>query len=152
MQLRAEDADRVPDDAFSVYCSKVYAYLQVVEGRLFSEGLHVMGAPPSGSQMEQYLSAYFGEDLPQAAIEVVAQHGAEGSAAVRARLEAVWARGDGGSASSLWRAKADEAMEIRDLLSRNTEELTSVLRWGEGTLLHFRPTSLRPYHMMVTMC
>lgn len=38
--------------------------LQLVEGRLFSEGLHVLGATPSASQMEQYLSAFFGDDLP----------------------------------------------------------------------------------------
>lgn len=37
---------------------------QVVESRLFSEGLHVLGAAPSPSQMAQYLSAFFGDELP----------------------------------------------------------------------------------------
>lgn len=36
----------------------------MVESRLFSEGLHVLGAAPSAAQMEQYLSAFFGDDLP----------------------------------------------------------------------------------------
>ena len=41
---------------------------QVVEGRLFSEGLHVLGQPPSDEHMRQYLEAYFGDDLPEEAV------------------------------------------------------------------------------------
>ena len=41
--LRPEDADRIGDEDFGAYCSKLYMYLQVVENRLFSEGLHVLG-------------------------------------------------------------------------------------------------------------
>ena len=38
---------------------------QVVSGRLFSEGLHVLGSAPGEPQMVQYLSAFFGDDLPE---------------------------------------------------------------------------------------
>ena len=38
---------------------------QVVSGRLFSEGLHVLGRAPGEPQMAQYLSAFFGNDLPE---------------------------------------------------------------------------------------
>ena len=44
----------------------------MVENRLFSEGLHCLGAPPSEQQMAQYLEAYFGEELPAPAVEAVA--------------------------------------------------------------------------------
>lgn len=45
---------------------------QVVENRLFSEGLHVLGASPSPSQLGAYLAAYFGDELPQEAVDLVA--------------------------------------------------------------------------------
>ena len=37
----------------------------MVAGRLFSEGLHVLGRAPGETQMAQYLSAFFGDDLPE---------------------------------------------------------------------------------------
>lgn len=40
---------------FLEWCDRLFAYLQVLENRLFSEGLHVLGAPPSNAQMAQYL-------------------------------------------------------------------------------------------------
>ena len=60
---------------------------QVLEGRLFSEGLHVLGQPPGPGQMRQYLSAYFGDDLPEGAVDAVVSAGDGGIAAVRQRLE-----------------------------------------------------------------
>ncbi|GLC75961.1 Magnesium chelatase [Pleodorina starrii] len=75
---------------FDQYASKLYAYLQLVEGRLFSEGLHVLGSPPGPAQLAQYLEAYFGAGLPKAAVEAVAERGEDGAAAVRSRLERLW--------------------------------------------------------------
>ena len=60
---------------------------QVVEGRLFSEGLHVLGRPPAADQMRQYLSAYFGDGLPEVGVDAVVEAGDGGIAAVRHRLE-----------------------------------------------------------------
>ena len=37
----------------------------MVSGRLFSEGLHVLGSAPREPQLAQYLSAFFGDDLPE---------------------------------------------------------------------------------------
>lgn len=42
-----------------------------MENRLFSEGLHVLGEPPSPPRLQQYLQAYFDESLPAAALEAV---------------------------------------------------------------------------------
>ena len=69
--IRPEDADRISDADFKSYCTKLYSYLQVVENRLFSEGLHVLGQPPSHAHMGQYLEAYFGGELPGEAVQVV---------------------------------------------------------------------------------
>ena len=62
--------------------------LQVVECRLFSEGLHVLGQPPSEGHMRQYLAAYFDGDLPEEAVDALATAGDDVSVdAVRQRLE-----------------------------------------------------------------
>ncbi len=60
---------------------------KVVESRLFSEGLHVLGRPPSQDHMRQYLSAYFGDALPDEAVDAVVEAGEAGIEAVRQRLE-----------------------------------------------------------------
>ncbi|EIE25813.1 hydrogenobyrinic acid a,c-diamide cobaltochelatase, partial [Coccomyxa subellipsoidea C-169] len=65
--LNAESVDGIDTEAFAEYAGRINQYLQVVEGRLFSEGLHVLGQPPGPDQMRQYLSAYFGEGLSEAA-------------------------------------------------------------------------------------
>lgn len=57
--------------------------LQVVENRLFSEGLHVLGQPPSQQHMAQYLQAYFDEGLSEQAVSAVVERRGEGLEAVR---------------------------------------------------------------------
>lgn len=56
---------------------------QVVENRLFSEGLHVLGRAPSREQLGQYLSAFFDEGLSPQAVEAVVQARGDGLAAVK---------------------------------------------------------------------
>lgn len=46
------------------YARELSAYLQTLEQRLFSEGLHTLGHAPDADETEQYLAAYFGDDLP----------------------------------------------------------------------------------------
>jgi len=48
--------------AFDDYLVKLYEYLQVLESRLFSSGLHVLGDAPDEKDMEGYLEAYFGDE------------------------------------------------------------------------------------------
>ncbi|AFZ26151.1 cobaltochelatase CobN subunit [Cylindrospermum stagnale PCC 7417] len=48
--------------AFDDYLVKLYEYLQVLECRLFSSGLHVLGEAPNEEEMAGYLNGYFGED------------------------------------------------------------------------------------------
>ena len=47
------------------YARELSAYLQTLEQRLFSEGLHTIGHAPTAPETEQYLAAYFGDDLPE---------------------------------------------------------------------------------------
>ncbi|MGH7999140.1 MAG: magnesium chelatase subunit H [Brasilonema sp.] len=48
--------------AFDDYLVKLYEYLQVLENRLFSSGLHVLGEKPNEEEMAGYLEAYFGNE------------------------------------------------------------------------------------------
>lgn len=123
-KLTDENIDTVPQEQFDEYLLRLYQYLQVVETRLFSEGLHVLGHAPSSSQLEQYLGAYFGDELSEAAVAAVSTHGEHDAAAVRAAL------GAAGTASAA--PRLEEAVEIRDLLLRNTEEMDGVLKALNG--------------------
>ncbi|KAK9811539.1 hypothetical protein WJX72_005618 [[Myrmecia] bisecta] len=136
--LTAETVESVQEAAFTEYASRLYTYLQVVESRLFSEGLHVLGEAPGPDKLRQYLAAYFGDDLPGEAVDVVAERGGEGLEAVRSRLERLYResgalhRDASTSQPSQLDAKVAEAVEIRGLLERNTEEMTGVLRALNG--------------------
>lgn len=51
--LREEDVDTVDGAEFDAYVSRLYEYLSMVENRLFSEGLHTLGEPPSVDQVRR---------------------------------------------------------------------------------------------------
>ncbi|CEL94421.1 unnamed protein product [Vitrella brassicaformis CCMP3155] len=72
--LSTDEADKVDSKAFGDWLFKLNDYLLVLEQRLFSEGLHCLGHPPSQSQMLQYLEGYFAEDpnMPHLALELIA--------------------------------------------------------------------------------
>ena len=71
-KLTAEAAERVPAPAFDAYAARLTSYLGVLEARLFSEGLHVLGQPPAAPAVLQYLDAYFDGQLPTPVLEAVA--------------------------------------------------------------------------------
>ena len=48
--------------AFDHYLVKLYEYLQVLENRLFSSGLHTLGEAPNQEELIGYLDAYFGNE------------------------------------------------------------------------------------------
>ncbi len=50
------------DRVFNDYLVILYEYLQVLENRLFSSGLHILGEAPNQEQMNSYLNAYFGDE------------------------------------------------------------------------------------------
>lgn len=73
---------------FGSWCERLWTYLQTLEGRLFSEGLHVLGAAPGPEAMASYLGAYYGDALPEPAAMAVAE--GRSLEAARAELEAAW--------------------------------------------------------------
>lgn len=59
----------------------------MVEGRLFSEGLHTLGQPPDPEKTRSYLAAYFGDRLPETALDEVSHWNGEDLEGTRQRLE-----------------------------------------------------------------
>lgn len=67
-------------------------WLQVVETRLFSEGLHVLGQPPVPDKLGQYLEAYFGDSLSSEAVDVVSHSNEESLDAIKAKLQRIYSQ------------------------------------------------------------
>ncbi|MBK1986319.1 magnesium chelatase subunit H [Sphaerospermopsis aphanizomenoides BCCUSP55] len=88
--------------AFDHYLVKLYEYLQVLENRLFSSGLHTLGEAPNQEELTGYLDAFFGEEN-----EPRRHEGSEGR-------------------------REEERKEIVSLLNQSTDELTNLLRGLNG--------------------
>jgi magnesium chelatase subunit H len=114
-----ENARMFSVHAFNGYLVKLYEYLQVVESRLFSSGLHTLGEAPNSEELASYLQAYFGEELPEEVVSAVAS-GAD-STTVHRQFNL-----NGGT------PKLEEALQIRDLLAQTSDELTNLLRGLNG--------------------
>jgi magnesium chelatase subunit H len=109
-------------DAFNRYLVKLYEYLQVVECRLFSSGLHVLGEPPNSEEMTSYLEAYFGERLSPEQVQKLVFEENEPQRR-RGRREEEKEGLDG---------VFEEGLLVRDLLLQTTDELTNLLRGLNG--------------------
>jgi magnesium chelatase subunit H len=106
-------------EVFNRYLVKLYEYLQVLENRLFSSGLHTLGTAPDPDELMGYLKAYFGEALPDRVLDLIVQEGDHTHIQQQFDLN--------GHTPDL-----DEAIQIRDLLAQTTDELTNLLRGLNG--------------------
>jgi magnesium chelatase subunit H len=61
IEFSPETARLFSVDALNHYFVQVYNYLQVIEQRLFSSGLHTLGEPPTEEMLDSYLQAYFAD-------------------------------------------------------------------------------------------
>ena len=59
IEFTLENAKLFSRYALTDYFVKVYNYLQIVEQRLFSSGLHTLGTAPNQEELKGYLDAYF---------------------------------------------------------------------------------------------
>ncbi len=109
-----ENARLFSKNALSKYFFQVYEYLQVVEQRLFSSGLHTLGTAPDKEGLKSYLEAYFGEDLPENLIDRI----------VNDRFDY--------KIPEEFQEKVQEGIYIRDLLLQTDEEITNLLRGLNG--------------------
>jgi magnesium chelatase subunit H len=97
------------------YFIKVYEYLQIVEQRLFSSGLHILGETPDQDKIASYLKAYFNEQLSEKIIyDIINNNPID--------LER----------NKLDPNMIDQAKQIKDLLLQTTDEMTNLLRGLNG--------------------
>ena len=144
-----DDTESLTDEEFDSWINTVSNYLVELEQRLFSSGLHTLGASPTDSELSSYLNAYFADRLTPEEVEdvIAAWHEervkAEEANEVPAFLS--WLQtfaqnfmGDDNVTpdADIHATKSDslkdEAMEIVDLLSKNTEEIDSVVNALDG--------------------
>lgn len=69
----APENARADQEAFDAWVVRLAAYLQVLESRLFSSGLHTLGRPPDAGQRLAYLRAYVGPALPDNLLETISR-------------------------------------------------------------------------------
>lgn len=103
-----ENARMFSNAAFHHYLVHLYEYLQVLENRLFSSGLHTLGEAPTAEELASYLQAYFGEELSEEIINAIA------------------------TGEYRDNTLPQEALQIRDLLAQNSDEITNLLRGLNG--------------------
>jgi magnesium chelatase subunit H len=118
--LTPENARMFSGYAFNEYLVKLYEYLQVVESRLFSSGLHTLGEVPDSEELGSYLEAYFGEELSEEVVGAVA----EGS--IEPQRHGERREGEG---------RFEEALQIRKLLMQTGDELINLLRGLNGEFI-----------------
>ncbi|WP_030007245.1 magnesium chelatase subunit H [Picosynechococcus sp. NKBG042902] len=98
--------------ALQNYFVQIYEYLQALEQRLFSSGLHVLGEKPSPEIIQSYLTAYFGDRLSANILTKVAQ----GEPEITCDQPELLA----------------EAREIGDRLLQTDDEITNLLKGLNG--------------------
>ncbi|MEO1559586.1 MAG: cobaltochelatase subunit CobN [Cyanobacteria bacterium J06632_19] len=103
IEFTPENIGMFSRNAFDDYLVKLYEYLQVLENRLFSSGLHVLGEAPNQEEMKSYLDAYFEEEKEE---ENKPQSHRVG--------------------------RGEEEKRIKDLLKQSTDELKNLLRGLNG--------------------
>ncbi|MBD1933919.1 MULTISPECIES: magnesium chelatase subunit H [Cyanophyceae] len=106
-----ENARMFSADVFNSYLVRLYEYLQVLENRLFSSGLHTLGEAPNSEEMVSYLEAYFGEELSEGIVRGIV----EGTEPPRPPER-----------------REKEVIQIRDLLMQTGEELRNLIRGLNG--------------------
>jgi magnesium chelatase subunit H len=143
IEFTPENARLFSDEVFYRYISTLYDYLQVLENRLFSSGLHVLGDPPSAAALQSYLAAYFGNALKPEVMEAISQwhgvaddqtHSYPSPLAPTPPLlveRYYWQEKDTVRREQL-QAKIEEALDICDRLSQTPDELANLLRGLNG--------------------
>ncbi|MGC8712634.1 MAG: cobaltochelatase subunit CobN, partial [Leptodesmis sp.] len=121
IEFTVENINLFTQQSFNRYLVKLYDYLQVLENRLFSSGLHILGQPPDSDQLKTYLTAYFGDDLSEDLLQEIIEQPDK----IQAELTSE-------SKIQNLKSKIEDAIAIRSLLSQTTDELTNLLRGLNG--------------------
>jgi len=159
--MEAGAAYMAKEDLLAGYCENLKVYLAELEMRLFSSGLHVLGRAPSDESMRAYLTAYFEDGswqqgdksstdatievqgdgasekvdvaempFPESVLAMILQATPEPDVLMFKDDPAIPVQGT--KEYSVYQKAVREAINIRSLLLRNTEELDGVVRALNG--------------------
>jgi magnesium chelatase subunit H len=115
IKFTVENAKLFSKQVIQDYFVQVYDYLQVLEQRLFSSGLHVLGEKPDGEKIHSYLNAYFGDRLPGSILDKIAHDEDEVAKQLCNQPELL-----------------QEAIQIRELLRQTDDEISNLLKGLNG--------------------
>ncbi|EDX87297.1 magnesium chelatase, H subunit [Synechococcus sp. PCC 7335] len=110
---------------FDEYLGVLYQYLQTLENRLFSSGLHVLGETPTEEELESYLEAYFGDRYTEPFKGAIARSLEDSTTPISHNK-------DRHKDKQLVDQQLEEALLIRDRLLQTPDELTNLLRGLNG--------------------
>jgi len=127
---------------FNDWVKELSDYLFVLQDRLFSSGLHVLGDAPSDNELKSYLNAYFGEELSVADCErVIAEyheaknrHGSFLDDFIYSLKAFLGAKDD-----TVKNDHSKNAANIVSLLSASTEEMDSIVNCLDGGFVPAKP-------------
>ena len=130
INFTVENAKLFSKNIINQYFVYIYEYLQVLEQRLFSSGLHVLGQKPDSEQLRSYLEAYFDGDLSEEVIAEIATRSDRDTAlsAYHSYMRQEYSNSKYGIASE----RIEDAIAVRDLLLQTTDEMTNLLRGLNG--------------------
>lgn len=129
----APGSPRFDPAVFDAWIVQLSSYLQRLENRLFSSGLHTLGQAPDPEQRLAYLKAYLGEDLDTALLEAISRlPAATEEATLRAEADELARR----HARPEHADRILEALRVCQLLDRCTEEIDHLL---DGLGGHYIP-------------
>jgi magnesium chelatase subunit H len=134
IEFTPENARLFSAQAFQSYLVKLYDYLLVLENRLFSSGLHVLGELPTPKSIQSYLDAYFNTEnsLPTNILNAIAQ-GDDRDTILQTLQKTLPATSANASPPTAHGSEqVDIAISIRDRLLQTTDELTNLLRGLNG--------------------
>jgi magnesium chelatase subunit H len=129
LEFSWQTVSQVEPEAFHDYLQQLYRYLQEVENRLFSSGLHILGQAPNPQQLTSYLRAYFEGQLSEAILEAIAA--GESRTTLTGRFDQL----DSPPAPQL----LEEALEIRERLAQTPDEIGNLLRGLNGEYIPAAP-------------
>lgn len=132
IEFTPETVDLFSAAVFNRYLVTLYDYLQVLETRLFSSGLHVLGQPPTAEELHSYLAAYFGDELSPDLLQAISQVKADANLPdLDTQIQGLRAK----FSPDAWPQLSDKlqtALDICTLLAQTTDELTNLLRGLNG--------------------
>lgn len=121
IEFTTENSKLFSKQALNDYFIQIYDYLLVVEQRLFSSGLHILGEKPNEEQLKSYLEAYFNDSQQQAEF---AKELDSSDLFARAEKKAL--------KEEELKQRFEQQQLITNLLMQTEDELTNLLRGLNG--------------------